>query len=411
MKKILSFVLILLFSLSCLSFAAAEDPVTITLWHRWGGANEKTLNECIEAFMLENPNINIDVIAKSGAYFDLLQSMIADVVSGNDKPDIFVGSYNQLNYIAEELDPTTVDELAPSQQALVALYDRFTPEMLALANYNGKQIGLPLAVSSMVMYCNMDIFEAAGLTEEDIPTTYEEMMKVAQIIKDKTGKYAFFMQLSDNWGDQGLIFSAGGELLSEDKTRVDFTNEGLVHAIQTWQDLYNKGYTPVCTHNEGIAMFNSGDVAMLQTSIMSIRTYQDYVPNMVVAQCLGFEGQTKYLPAGGAAMISFSTSNEKKDAAYRFFDFMTSQKGMEIFTTTGYLCITKDEVPIVTGQEAAYAQMQHIRAWECWPGGSIGLEIETRYLSVRSSIIMENKDVASTLKELQDECNMLLNNQ
>ena len=411
MKKIVSFVLVLMLGLSCLSFAAAEEPTTITLWHRWGGANEKILNQCVQEFMAENPDIKVDVIAKPGIYFDLLQSMIADAAAGNEKPDIFVGSYNLLNYIAEELVPTTVDELAPSKEAVAELYGRFTPEMLALAQYDGEQIGLPLAVSNMVMYCNMDIFEAAGLTRDDIPTTYEQAMEVAQTIKDKTGKYAFFMQLPDNWADQAIIFSAGGELLSEDKTHVDFTNEGIIHAIQTWQDMYNKGFAPVCTNNEGVAMFNSGDVAMFQTSIMSIHAYEEYVPNMEVAQCLGFEGKTKQLPAGGAAMISFATKDARKAAAYRFFDFMTSQKGMEMFTTTGYLCVTKAEVPVTPGQEAAYAQTQYARAWECWPGGSAGLEIDARWISVRSSILMENKDVAATLKALNDECNMLLDNQ
>jgi multiple sugar transport system substrate-binding protein len=411
MKKVLSFLLVLMLGLSCLSFAAADETTTITLWHRWSGANETILNQCVEEFMAENPDIKIEVVAKAGEYFELLQSMIADAAAGNDKPDVFVGGYNLLNYIAEELEPTTVDELAPSADALAELYDRFTPEMLALANYDGAQIGLPLAVSNMVMYCNMDIFEAAGLTEEDIPTTYEQAMEVSQIIKDKTGKYGFFMQLPDNWGDQAIIFSAGGELLSEDKTRVDFTNEGIILALQTWQDMYNKGYAPVCTNNEGVAMFNSGDVAMFQTSIMSIHAYEEYVSNMVVAECLGFEGKTKQLPAGGAAMISFSTKDEKKAAAYRFFDFMTSQKGMEMFTTTGYLCVTKAEVPVTPGQEAAYAQTQYARAWECWPGGSAGLEIDSLWISTRNSIIMENKDVVSTLAALSEECNEILDNQ
>ena len=192
MKKIVSFVLVLMLGLSCLSFAAAAEPTTITLWHRWSGANEKILNQCVQEFMAENPDIKVDVIAKPGIYFDLLQSMIADAAAGNEKPDIFVGSYNLLNYIAEELVPTTVDELAPSKEAVAELYGRFTPEMLALAQYDGEQIGLPLAVSNMVMYCNMDIFEAAGLTRDDIPATYEQAMEVAQIL---------VLQLSDNYAE------------------------------------------------------------------------------------------------------------------------------------------------------------------------------------------------------------------
>ena len=183
MKKLLALVLTLSLILGMAAVASADDQVTISVWHRWSGTNEKILQECVDKFMADNPNIKIDVVGKAGEYFELLQTMISDAAAGNPKPDIFVGGYNLLNYIAEELVPTNVDELAPDQAALDELYGRFTDEMLALANYNGNQIGLPLAVSNMVMYVNMDIFEAAGLTEDDIPTTWEEAKKVCAVIK------------------------------------------------------------------------------------------------------------------------------------------------------------------------------------------------------------------------------------
>ena len=80
-------------------------------------------------------------------------------------------------------------------------------------------------------------------------------------------------------------------------------------------------------------------------------------------------------------------------------------------TKTGYLCITKDEVPMVEGQEYAYAQTQYARPWECWPGGSAGLEIDSRWLTERNAIVMEGKDVTQTLTALEEECNMLLDKQ
>lgn len=189
MKKLLVVVLALLIALSACSFAMAEEQVTLNLWHRWSGKNEEILNECVKQFEAQNPGIKIEITAKAGEYFELLQSMIADAAAGNDKPDIFVGGYNLLNYIASELQPTNVEALAPSQEELDALYANFTPEMLALSNVDGNQIGLPLAVSNMVMYVNMDIFKEAGLTEEDIPTTWEEVMKVCETIKANTSHY------------------------------------------------------------------------------------------------------------------------------------------------------------------------------------------------------------------------------
>lgn len=412
MKKKVSVLLVISLLLSMAAVGYGEEPTTIKLWHRWSGTNETILSECVDAFMAQNSDVKVEITAKAGEYFELLQSMIADAAAGNEKPDVFVGGYNLLNYVANEMEPTNVDELAPSPEALTQLYDRFTPEMLALSNVDGEQIGLPLAVSNMVMYVNMDIFKEAGLSEEDIPTTWEEMMTVCETIKQNTSHYGIAIQLPDTWGDQGLIFSAGGELLSEDKSRVDFTNEGMIKAIQMWQDLYTKGYSPIATDTEQTANFNAGDIAMICTTIMKINTFGEYAAfDLKVAQCPGFEGVEKQLPAGGAAMISFSTDDKKKEAVYRFLDYMTTKEAMELFTKTGYLCVTKDEVPMVAGQEAAYAQTSYARPWECWPGGSVGLEIDAMWISNRTAILMEGKDVVSSLTALEEECNMLLENQ
>lgn len=411
MRRFLVFALALALVLSATSFASAEGQTTLNLWHRWSGKNEEILNQCIAQFEAQNPGINIEVTAKAGEYFELLQSMIADAAAGNPKPDVFVGGYNLLNYIAREMNPTPVDQLTGDADALKALYANFTPEMLALGNVDDVQVGLPVAVSNMVMYCNMDIFKEAGLTEADIPTTWEEVAKVCEIIKQKTSHYGIAVQLPDNWGDQALIFSAGGELLSTDKQRVDFTNEGCVKAMTMWQGLYKSGYAPVATDTEQTANFSAGDIAMLCTTIMKINTFSESAAfQLKVAQVPGYEGLVKQLPAGGAAMISFSTEDAKKAAVFKFMQYMASPEGMETFTKTGYLCVTTAQVPMMDSQKPAYEQTQYARPWECWPGGSIGLEIDARWLTVRNAILMEGKDVVESLTALQDECNAMLDN-
>lgn len=75
MKKLLVVVLALLIALSACSFAMAEEQVTLNLWHRWSGKNEEILNECVKQFEAQNPGIKIEITAKAGEYFELLQSM------------------------------------------------------------------------------------------------------------------------------------------------------------------------------------------------------------------------------------------------------------------------------------------------------------------------------------------------
>lgn len=410
MKKVMVFVLALIIALSTCSFAMAEDQVTLTLWHRWSGANESILTECCANFEAANPGIKIEIVGKAGEYFELLQSMIADAAAGNEKPDIFVGGYNLLNYIAEELEPTVVEDLAAAAGDDVAnLYANLPEAILALAEYNDKQVGIPLAISNMIMYLNWDIFEAAGLTEEDIPTTWDEVMEVSAVIAEKTDADPIYIQLPDNWGDLNLVGSAGGSLLSEDKTRVDFTNEGAIKAMTMWQDLYKNGYAFQGTDTEATANFSAGTIAMNCTTIMKINNYLEHGEfELRTAQLPAFTGMDKALTAGGAAMISFSTDEAKQAAVYEFLKYMTSQEGMELFTDTGYLNVTVHDVTVVPGQEPAYEQTPYAAPWECWPGGSIGLEIDAMWLSTRNSILWDQLDVVETLTALEEECNMML---
>ncbi len=106
MKRIILAVLSLALALApCLPASASADAVTLSLWHRWSGANEAALTEVVAAFEAANPDIKIEVTAKPGEYIDLLQKMIADMAAGVQPPDLFIGGYNLMNYIYTELAP------------------------------------------------------------------------------------------------------------------------------------------------------------------------------------------------------------------------------------------------------------------------------------------------------------------
>ena len=142
MKKFFAMLLAVVMLASCAGFAMADEPTTITVWHRWSGSNEAFLNEVLDAFQAEHPEVKIEVSAKAGEYFELLQSMIADAAAGNPLPDIFVGGYNLLNYIATEMDPVPVKDLAPSEEAYNAVTGKFLDTTLALGQWDGVQVGL-----------------------------------------------------------------------------------------------------------------------------------------------------------------------------------------------------------------------------------------------------------------------------
>lgn len=389
--------------------APASGPVELTLWHRWSGANSDYLSDVVKAFEAKNPDIKITVVSKPGEYMQLLQAMVSDLAAGNTPPDMLVSGYNLLDYVAEELKPTELKDLAPNAQALEELKSRFDAPVFAITNINGKQIGLPFALSNMVNYVNMDIFKAAGLTEADIPATWDDVVRVGKIIKEKTGKYAIAIQLPDTWADCSLIYSAGGTIKNKENTKVDLSNDGAIEALTMWQNLYNEGIVPYETDAEMESDFAAGNVAMHPTTIMKINGYLSQAKfEIKTAKIPTFGTKTNKLAAGGSAIISFAKDKAKKDAVWKFMNFAASKEGMEIFTKTGYLCVTKDEVPKSEYQLVAYEQEPLAFMWPNWPGGAAGMEIERLYLNARNRIILQNAPVAETLKQTEIECNKLL---
>jgi multiple sugar transport system substrate-binding protein len=363
----------------------------------------------VKAFEAQNPDIKVAVTAKPGEYMELLQKMIADIAAGNQPPDLFVGGYNLFNYIYNELRPTLINTFAPNQAAYKGLTDKFMPNVFKLGEIDGKQVGVPFALSNIVMFCNMNLFTAAGLSEKDIPKNWDDVIKVGKIIKSKTGKFAVGMQKIDSWPDQGIIFSNGGKLLSDDGQRVAFNSEQAVGAIAMWQSLHQQGLAQVNTDSEQEANFTAGGIAMYVSSCMKLSSIKSKVNfTLKVAEAPAFGTKPKVLPSGGAAIISFSRDKAKSPAIWKFLDFATSNEAMLIFSKTGYLAVTKAKVPVMEGQQAAYDQMKYMVPWANWPGGSTGLEIDRMYINKRTEIIHGNLDPAKTLNQLAADCNKLL---
>ena len=57
-----------------------------------------------------------------------------------------------------------------------AARDDFFPSVIANRMVNGKIYGLPYEVEPMAMYYSLDAFNEAGLTEKDVPKTWDELL-------------------------------------------------------------------------------------------------------------------------------------------------------------------------------------------------------------------------------------------
>jgi multiple sugar transport system substrate-binding protein len=418
MKLKMLCVLVLLLSLIGMVFAggdqaagggASKGPVILNLWHWWSGLNENVMKELTEGFNAKNPDVNVNPVLAGSSYMELLQKMLADRAAGNASPDLFIVVYNMRKYVHDELNPVLLNDLAPNPAAFKDLMSRYQADVGKLGEISGDQIGIPFALSTPIMYWNEDIFTAAGLTEADVPKTWEDVKKIGLIIKQKTGKYGMAIQIVDNWADLSLLDCNGGRMVTGDESKVAFNDPNSVEAIRMWQELHQLGIQPVSTDAELINSFIAGDIAMHVTTIMKYGAITTQSKDKIrVAEFPGFGNKPKKLTAGGSLMVSFVKDKKKYDPVWRFMDYAISEQGMKIWTKTGYLCPIKAEVPIGPGQDVAYRQFAYATPWANWPGGFAGLEIDRLYVNKRTEIIQGNLDPQKTLDQLAIDCNRLL---
>jgi len=403
----------------------AGGKTVIEYWHvnaeSFGGP---TVKQLVDQFNKDNPDIEVIAKYNPDMYKGLTQNLQAAMASGKN-PDVVQMGYSYLNYAGENLKYANIADiiakLSPDDKNY--LQDNFLPNILALATTDeGKQIGLPYSVSVPVLYYNPDIFKQAGLDPAQPPRTWQEVAQYARIIKEKTGNVGFFMQeFADNWAQQALIESNGGQVLTkkDGKTVAGFDSPEAAQAYQLLADMVKDGNGLHATNEEGFQAFLSGKLGMVCTTIGKRDNFEKSAKFTVMAtQFPGFEGKTKKVPAGGNMLMVFSQDPAKQKAAWRFVKFLESPEALALWTKgTGYMPPRKGVAEDPKGlkefveqnknMQAAMVQMPSVVKWASFPGAN-GLQAEQVLIDVRDIILSGKQSAAQALKEAAAKINSLL---
>lgn len=239
MKKLLSILLAAIMMLSLVS-AVAEEEITLTLWSiaTESDSSHQSFIDAIAAFEAANPGVKIvhDTTANE-AYKTKIKAAMS---SGEGLPDIFFTW--GMGFLGEFVDAGRVLNL----DAYYPTYAAELPEvMTGNSTYNGSHYGVPYSMSIVALYANMDLLKQAGW--EDIPATYEDMIKCCEDLKAK-GIIPFGVSGKELWClseyvEPLVIKSIGGAKLRDIYNGVATWNDpGVVKAIAAFQDMVTKEY-------------------------------------------------------------------------------------------------------------------------------------------------------------------------
>lgn len=402
-----------------------SGKTTIEYWHvnaeSFGGT---TVKQLVEEFNKANPDIEVVAKYNPDMYKGLTQNLQAAMASGKN-PDVVQMGYSYLNYAGDNLKYVDIQDLINKQapEDKTYLQDNFLPNILSLATTDGgKQIGLPYSVSVPVLYYNPEIFKQAGLDPNKPPQTWQEVTDYAKTIKGTTNTVGFFMQeYADNWAQQALIESNGGQMLTkkDGKAAAAFDSPEAAQAYQMLADMVKDGSALHATNEEAFQAFLSGKLGMVCTTIGKRENFEKSAKFTVMAtQFLTFDNKPRKVPAGGNLLMVFSQSPEKQKAAWKFIKFLESPQALAIWTKgTGYMPprkgVTedpnglKDFVAQNKNMQAAMVQMPGIVKWASFPGAN-SLQAEQALIDVRDVILSGKETAASALKDAATKVNSLL---
>ena len=369
MKKATSLFLALLLLAGLLSGCASsgvkldpKNPVTVTMWHNYGGDMQQTMDVLIDEFnstVGKEQGIKIDVTAiSSSAELNESLTMIANGDPGApNMPDIFTGypkiavQFQEKDMLANLDNYFTADELS-------AYVDEFITEGRLS---DGGLYVFPLAKSTEILYLNQTLFDAfaaeTGASVDQL-STFEGIAQLAKQYYEWTdaktpdtpndGKQFYS---SDAWFHVaevgmvqlgGSIFDAAGALSLNNNSYTHIFDTLYAPAVEGGFAIYD-GYSSdlsktgdlVCSTGSSAGILFYGDTI----------TYADGTMEQVEYNILPYPifegGQKTALQRGGGLMVA--KSDEKTEyAATIFIKWLTAAKqNMTFISKTGYLPVTK----------------------------------------------------------------------
>ncbi|HEX5994529.1 MAG TPA: extracellular solute-binding protein [Jiangellales bacterium] len=161
-----------------------------------------------------------------------LAQQLGQAFAGSDPPDVF---YVDAGRFA---DYASVGALLPYGSEIPDA-DDFYPSLRETFTFDGQLYCIPKDFSTIAMQINTDLWEQAGLTEADVPTTWEELRAVAETLKGAGVTPIVIGDTRDRIG--AFMVQAGGWIVSEDGTTATADSPENLEALQYVQGLLADG--------------------------------------------------------------------------------------------------------------------------------------------------------------------------
>jgi multiple sugar transport system substrate-binding protein len=271
---------------SVLLASGAQAQEEIEWWDFLGGGDGVRMKTLLDQFNTEHEGA-IHITATTLEWGVPFYTKVQTAAAVGEGPDIMTYHLSRMPLGVESgaLSPITPEELAAAGLAP----EDYAPANWAAAQSDGQTYAIPFDIHSIVLYYNKDMFEAAGLLDENgLPMGLDGADNfIATMQKLQEGGAEYGVSIHSAAGDSmwrifySLLGQQDGEFLNADGEFLAGDNlDKAVKAADVIASWVSGGYAPATTeYPASIALFTGGQAAMHINGVWEVPTMTDLAAN------------------------------------------------------------------------------------------------------------------------------------
>ncbi|WDV56473.1 extracellular solute-binding protein [Streptomyces coeruleorubidus] len=329
------------------ALAAAKGPVTVTLWHGFGGPAGEAFQKEIDAFNKANSGKIVVKSSFQGNYTDVIAKYTSAIRDGGT-PSILVSNDTTTGYLRDVKQTVSAEAMAAANPKDLDL-DRIRPAARNYYTADGELLAVPLNTSMPLLYVNDKLLDRAGVDRSTLGTL-DGVAAAARKIHAEVPGVKGIDQPFDGWWFEQLTAAAGAPYCTPDNgregdgaTALSLTSGPQRKAIGTMAKLYTDGVAldTGAEGNNALSAFAAGKTAMMFNSSGAIGTLKETGMTGFTAVPYPLSGSRSAAGAviGGAAMWVDQAGHSKAEqvASWKVISHLASAEAQERFAmASGY---------------------------------------------------------------------------
>ncbi len=229
----------------------------------------------------------------------------------------------------------------------------FPESVIANRMVDGKIYGIPMEVEPMAFYYSVKAFEDAGLSENDVPQTWDQLLELGKKLTT-ADRYGLLFETGpgyyQNFTWYPFMWQGGGEFQTADGKSA-YDSPATVQALKLWQDAVNSNAAPRQVLGGGggdiVANLGAGYCAIQNVGIWGISAMENNAPDVPYGIFkLPVPAGGKYVTVGGGWAFVANSKGKNPEAAAKFIAWaLASMAPDSIQRVVDWCTVAKSDMP------------------------------------------------------------------